>query len=69
MLTTVTRALVLEPHPDDLVIGCAGLLQRLIDQGAEVHSLLLSEVPATYSKIYDDMARIRNMPETSGCER
>jgi LmbE family N-acetylglucosaminyl deacetylase len=54
LLTTVTRALVLEPHPDDLVIGCAGLLQRLADQGAEVHSLLLSEVPATYSKIYDD---------------
>ena len=54
MLTTVTRALVLEPHPDDLAIGCAGLLQRLADQGAEVHSLLLSGVPATYPKIYDD---------------
>ena len=54
MLTTVTRALVLEPHPDDLAIGCAGLTQRLVDQGAAVHSLLLSEVPATFSKIYDD---------------
>ena len=54
MLTTVNRALVLEPHPDDLAIGCAGLLQRLVDQGAEVHGLLLSEVPTTFSKIYDD---------------
>lgn len=53
MLATVTSALVLEPHPDDLAIGCGGLVQRLVDQGAEVHSLLLSEVPDKYTKIYD----------------
>lgn len=59
MLTTVNRALVLEPHPDDLAIGCAGLLQKLVEQGAEVHSLLLSEVPPTYSKIYDGSGEYR----------
>lgn len=53
MLATVTRALVLEPHPDDLVIGCGGLTQRLVDQGADVHGLLLSEVPEKYTKIYE----------------
>ena len=53
MLETVTRALVLEPHPDDLVIGCAGLVQRLAEQGAEVHGLLMSEVPKQYTKIYE----------------
>jgi len=53
LLATVTRALVLEPHPDDLAIGCGGLVQRLVHQGAEVHGLLLSEVPDKYTKIYD----------------
>ncbi len=53
MLGHVARALVLEPHPDDLVIGCGGLVQHLVAAGAEVHSLLLSAVPASYTKIYD----------------
>jgi len=53
MLATVTRALVLEPHPDDLAIGCGGLVQRLVHQGAEVHGLLLSEVPDKYTKIHE----------------
>ncbi len=53
MLGAVSRALVLEPHPDDLAIGCAGLVQRLVAQGAEVHGLLLSDVPQKYVKIYD----------------
>jgi N-acetylglucosamine malate deacetylase 1 len=52
MLATVTSVLVLEPHPDDLAIGCGGLVQRLGDQGASVHTLLMSEVPEKYRKIY-----------------
>jgi LmbE family N-acetylglucosaminyl deacetylase len=53
MLTRVTRALVLEPHPDDLAIGCGGLVRRLVDEGTEVHGLLMSEVPQKYTKIYE----------------
>jgi len=53
MLTRVTRALVLEPHPDDLAIGCGGLVRRLVDGGTEVHGLLMSEVPQKYTKIYE----------------
>jgi LmbE family N-acetylglucosaminyl deacetylase len=53
MLTSVTRVLVLEPHPDDLAIGCGGLVRRLVAQGAAVHGLLMSEVPQKYSKIYE----------------
>lgn len=53
MLASVNRVLVLEPHPDDLVIGCGGLVQRLVGHGAEVHGLLLSEVPQKYVKIYE----------------
>lgn len=66
MLTTVTRALVVEPHPDDLVIGCGGLVQRLCEQGAETHTLLMSEVPRTYNKIYDDT---RSYVDYSGEQR
>ena len=54
MLSHVRRALVLEPHPDDLVIGCGGLTQKLVAQGATVHCLLMSHVPPSYRKIYDE---------------
>ena len=47
------------PIRTTLAIGCARLVQRLVDQGAEVHSLLLSEVPPTYSKIYDASGEYR----------
>lgn len=48
MLSRVKRALVLEPHPDDLVIGCGGLTQKLVAQGTYVHCLLMSQVPPSY---------------------
>jgi len=54
LLSNVKRALVLEPHPDDLVIGCGGLVQKLVSQGTEVHCLLMSHVPPNYRKIYDE---------------
>lgn len=54
MLDSVKRALVLEPHPDDLVIGCGGLAQKLVQQGADVHCLLMSQVPPAYRKIYNE---------------
>jgi N-acetylglucosamine malate deacetylase 1 len=50
MLDRVRRALVVEPHPDDLAIGAGGLIRRLVDGGCEVHSLQLSEVPEEYRK-------------------
>src|SRR5688500_615496 len=56
MLSSVTRALVLEPHPDDLAIGCSGVVQRPLEQDAEVQVLLTAEVPPKYSKIYDESA-------------
>ncbi len=57
MLNHVKRALVIEPHPDDLVIGCGGITQKLIAQGADVHCLLMSHVPPNYRKIYDDSGK------------
>jgi N-acetylglucosamine malate deacetylase 1 len=54
MWRDVKNVLVLEPHPDDLAIGCAGLTQRLVAAGAKVHCLLMSAVPPQYRKIYDE---------------
>lgn len=60
MFDRVTSVLVLEPHPDDLAIGCGGLVARLTDRGAKVHTLLFSDVPERYRKIYDDSGEYRD---------
>jgi LmbE family N-acetylglucosaminyl deacetylase len=60
MLSRVKSALILEPHPDDLVIGCGGLTQKLVAQGATVHCLLMTAVPPSYRKIYDDRGDYRS---------
>ena len=57
MLSKIENVLVLEPHPDDLVIGCGGLVQKLVEQGSNVHCLLMSDVPPEYKKIYDDKGK------------
>ncbi|MCF8708250.1 PIG-L deacetylase family protein [Rhizorhapis sp. SPR117] len=36
MLSTIKRALVIAPHPDDEVLGCGGTISRLTDGGAQV---------------------------------
>ena len=37
------RALVLAPHYDDEILGCGGLLARLLAAGSQVHILFLSD--------------------------
>jgi len=65
MLTHIKNALVLEPHPDDMVIGCGGLIQILVSQGAMVNCLLMSEVPPSYRKIYDESGSYTEYDGTS----
>jgi LmbE family N-acetylglucosaminyl deacetylase len=36
------RALVIAPHPDDEVIGCGGLIRRLVESGSRVGVLFLT---------------------------
>lgn len=36
------RTLILAPHPDDEVMGCGGLIQRLSQQGNPPHVIILS---------------------------
>ena len=54
MLSQARKVLVIEPHPDDLVIGCGGLARKLVEQGTHIHCLLMSAVPPAYRKIYDE---------------
>lgn len=52
MLHNVKRVLVVEPHADDLVIGCSGTLAKLKEENnVEIFSILLSPSPAIYRKI------------------
>lgn len=65
MFSEVKSVLVMEPHPDDLVIGCGGLVQKLVANGAHVHCLLMSEVPPHYRKIYDESGAYTEYDGTS----
>ncbi len=44
LIRGVKRALVVAAHPDDEVLGCGGLMARLVQQGSEVHVLIMSGV-------------------------
>lgn len=35
-------ALIVAPHPDDEILGCAGLIQRLLQNGVKVHIVILT---------------------------
>lgn len=36
------KPLIIAPHPDDEVLGCSGLIQRMIKNGKQVHVVILS---------------------------
>lgn len=36
------KVLIVAPHPDDEVLGCSGLIQRMIENGKQVHIVILS---------------------------
>lgn len=36
------NSVIIAPHPDDEVIGCAGLIQRLIEQGFPPHVIIMT---------------------------
>ncbi len=42
-LSPYRRELVLAPHPDDEIYGCEGLLRLLIETGAEVAVLVITD--------------------------
>tara|TARA_R110000772_G_scaffold161712_3_gene272832 strand:- start:2002 stop:2682 length:681 start_codon:yes stop_codon:yes gene_type:complete len=42
MLSSIKRAIVIAPHPDDEILGCGGTIAKLIAQGTEVHIVIMT---------------------------
>lgn len=54
-LSTVRRAVVIAPHPDDEVLGCGGTIARLADAGVDVHVVIVTRGrPPHFSDTYMD---------------
>lgn len=43
------KVLIVAPHPDDEVLGCGGLIQRLLAAGKEVHVVILTGGEASHT--------------------
>ena len=41
-LSLTDKTVIIAPHPDDEVIGCAGLIQALVERGAPPHVIILT---------------------------
>lgn len=51
------RVMVIAAHPDDEVLGCGGTIRRLVNEGCEAYSLILSDgVTSRYNKITPDVS-------------
>lgn len=42
VISKIGKCLIVAPHPDDEVLGCAGLVQRLLSAGRQVDVVILS---------------------------
>lgn len=42
VVSQIHKAIIVAPHPDDEVLGCSGLIQRMIENGKQVHVVILS---------------------------
>jgi LmbE family N-acetylglucosaminyl deacetylase len=60
----VNRALVVGAHPDDEVLGCGGLIARLVETGCTVRVITLSGV--TTSRPREDAARAGHITDEMG---
>ncbi len=62
------RVLVLAPHYDDEVLGCGGLLCKLLEAGSEVHVLFLSDSSGGVETVDDALAEIDTYQRTRRTE-
>lgn len=42
VVSEIQKAIIVAPHPDDEALGCSGLIQRMIENGKQVHVVILS---------------------------
>ncbi len=58
------RILIISPHPDDEIIGCAGLIQRLLKQQKDVYVLMVTKGEALWdSSLIDSVELISKREE------
>lgn len=55
-LSTIRRVLVVAAHPDDEVLGCGGLIARLVAAGAEAAVLVLTDVTTSRASAGGEVA-------------
>ena len=62
-----SKVLVISPHQDDEIIGCGGTLRRLVDQGARVKVVYLTDGgKGTEGVASEDQTRIREREAEAG---
>ena len=48
------RSLIIAPHPDDEVLGCGGLIHRMVNQGRDVHVAILTGGEKSLVEVEDE---------------
>ena len=61
------RIMVVAPHPDDETIGCAGTLLNAANEGAEIHWVIVTEMPDANQ--FNESAKIRRNAEINQVAR
>ena len=46
------KILIIAAHPDDEVLGCGGTITRLVQEGKEVHILILTDGFSSRTEFY-----------------
>ena len=49
--------LIIAPHPDDEALGCGGLIRRMVEQGREVHVVVLTGGEKSLAEVDDEELR------------
>lgn len=42
VISKIQKAIIVAPHPDDEALGCSGLIQHMIENGKQVHVVILT---------------------------
>lgn len=48
------NALIIAPHPDDEVLGCSGVIHRMVNQGGDVHVVILTGGEKSLAEVTDE---------------
>jgi N-acetylglucosamine malate deacetylase 1 len=63
------KVLVIAAHPDDEVLGCGGTMAKHIQNGDEVHTIILAEGLTSRNKTRDRELFAKNLDELAKCAK